>query len=230
MKGYTKIIGYDEHTPIIKAERRKDVLGYKFFCFYCNKNHYHGEGEGHRAAHCKPNENSPFLKTGYIITEGGYKERMKKNNLDKIKKEAKKRFDWENHEIQRGNPIRRYDVRIITRNLLRGEEENNKILVFGRENIALEALKYYVENIDEMIDKVEGKKLESKYKIHEIKVDIKDLDDVLSSEYVIYSLEREKMSKAELKHFVRTLPDIDVMIDMRNFLNSDESTEGGDED
>jgi len=38
----------------------------EFFCKYCNKEHRHGFGEGHRSAHCS-NQNSPYNKTGYII-------------------------------------------------------------------------------------------------------------------------------------------------------------------
>ena len=57
----------DQRIPIIRAIRRKDYpWGLQFFCPFCKKNHLHGSGEGHRAAHCTSSK-SPYLETGYIL-------------------------------------------------------------------------------------------------------------------------------------------------------------------
>jgi hypothetical protein len=60
------------HIPIIECVPRKDCNGLKFYCVFCNKWHLHGEGEGHRVAHCHKKTNqtyqkSPFDETGYIL-------------------------------------------------------------------------------------------------------------------------------------------------------------------
>ncbi len=73
----TQIIGYKDYKdevgnivkiPIVLCTHRTDNFpeGLQFYCDFCKKNHLHGEGEGHRVAHCH-NENSPFEKTGYIL-------------------------------------------------------------------------------------------------------------------------------------------------------------------
>ncbi len=36
------------------------------WCPYCAKMHHHGQGDGHRVAHCN-DPGSPFQKTGYIL-------------------------------------------------------------------------------------------------------------------------------------------------------------------
>jgi hypothetical protein len=67
----TIIIGYKEigqyKIPIIQTEWRTDFpFGVKFYCDFCKKVHTHGEGAGHRAAHCH-NQNSPYGNSGYIL-------------------------------------------------------------------------------------------------------------------------------------------------------------------
>jgi hypothetical protein len=40
------------------------------WCIHCRRWHYHGQGEGHRVAHCsKPD--SPYERTGYILQHVG---------------------------------------------------------------------------------------------------------------------------------------------------------------
>lgn len=57
----------DKDYPIVLTEDRDDgVEGQMFWCPFCKKYHYHGEGDGHRTAHCD-NPNSPWLDTGYIV-------------------------------------------------------------------------------------------------------------------------------------------------------------------
>ncbi len=67
----TIILGYekcgDEQIPIVECIPRTDWPdGLRFYCVFCNKYHLHGDGEGHRVAHCH-NGDSPFDKTGYIL-------------------------------------------------------------------------------------------------------------------------------------------------------------------
>lgn len=50
--------------PIIYVTRDKYTDFCKFWCRYCNKWHQHGQGDGHRSAHCW---DSPYSKTGYIL-------------------------------------------------------------------------------------------------------------------------------------------------------------------
>ena len=40
--------------------------GLQVWCKYCNRNHLHGFGYGHRVAHC-PDPDSPYRTTGYIL-------------------------------------------------------------------------------------------------------------------------------------------------------------------
>jgi len=61
----TKILGYNEETPIIECVSRTDCEGLKFYCDFCKREHFHGNADGHRIAHC--HKNSPFDKTGYIL-------------------------------------------------------------------------------------------------------------------------------------------------------------------
>lgn len=50
--------------PVIKAQRTQH--GFQFRCDWCETIHSHGQGEGHRAAHCeKPG--SPYKDTGYVL-------------------------------------------------------------------------------------------------------------------------------------------------------------------
>lgn len=61
------------NPPVVIASFRTDFKGgLKFWCIYCNRNHLHGRGEGHRIAHCC-NEDSPYLKSGYILKVEGFR-------------------------------------------------------------------------------------------------------------------------------------------------------------
>jgi hypothetical protein len=54
--------------PILKAEPRDDdPTMLKVWCPFCLCYHLHGRSEGHRVAHCPPELNTPFEKTGYYI-------------------------------------------------------------------------------------------------------------------------------------------------------------------
>lgn len=57
--------GMQKKIPIIHAWREGRQL--IFWCPYCRKEHYHGLGDGHRAAHCF--RESPYRETGYILEE-----------------------------------------------------------------------------------------------------------------------------------------------------------------
>lgn len=51
--------------PVLAAFERNGEGMLTAWCPYCEKWHYHGEGEGHRIAHC--DDGSPFQTTGYIL-------------------------------------------------------------------------------------------------------------------------------------------------------------------
>lgn len=54
-------------VPELEAIQREDLPeGWKVFCDYCERFHFHGKGLGHRIAHCC-SEKSPYYKTGYIL-------------------------------------------------------------------------------------------------------------------------------------------------------------------
>ena len=42
--------------------------GLKMWCCWCDTWHYHGDGYGHRVAHCY-DKNSPYNDTGYWLTD-----------------------------------------------------------------------------------------------------------------------------------------------------------------
>jgi hypothetical protein len=75
----TVILGYHEGRPIIKAVPEEGSGFLTFYCEYCKKEHLHGRGNGHRAAHCfyvrygaygkKIETHSPFLEGGYYLNE-----------------------------------------------------------------------------------------------------------------------------------------------------------------
>ena len=53
-----------------------EVMGYVdqydrvvILCYHCYSIHWHGQGFGHRSAHCS--EETPYSRTGYIIVPGG---------------------------------------------------------------------------------------------------------------------------------------------------------------
>ena len=57
----------DNKFPVIKCLPRSDFIGgMTFWCPFCNKWHNHGQGDGHRVAHCLGSD-SPYKKRGYII-------------------------------------------------------------------------------------------------------------------------------------------------------------------
>jgi hypothetical protein len=56
--------------PILPAYIR-DGHGYlSVWCRYCKKFHQHGQGDGHRVAHCL-SDASPYRTTGYILRTVG---------------------------------------------------------------------------------------------------------------------------------------------------------------
>lgn len=57
---------YKQLYPVLMAEVTGDGVQCRAFCHFCNKFHLHGNGDGHRAAHCFT-ANSPYKKTGYIL-------------------------------------------------------------------------------------------------------------------------------------------------------------------
>ena len=91
-KGKEKALGKEEglivmkkkklllkNIPVILCEERSDLPGgMTFWCPFCKHQHFHGEGEGHRSAHCS--EDSPFDKTGYIL-------KLRKNKMKFVKKD-----------------------------------------------------------------------------------------------------------------------------------------------
>lgn len=57
----------EDGCPIVYTQPRDDgVEGHMFWCGFCNKYHYHGVGEGHRAADCF-NSSSPYIERGYVL-------------------------------------------------------------------------------------------------------------------------------------------------------------------
>ena len=69
LKKLTNIISTDdEGIPFILAKYRKanNAELYVFYCDYCKKQHTHGAGDGHRAAHCS-SEHSGFTRKGYHL-------------------------------------------------------------------------------------------------------------------------------------------------------------------
>ncbi|MGO3652558.1 hypothetical protein [Vagococcus sp.] len=54
--------------PILKGRKVPNRTMWACWCPYCYMDHYHGEIDGHRQAHCI-RKGSPFMKTGYYIME-----------------------------------------------------------------------------------------------------------------------------------------------------------------
>jgi len=52
--------------PPVLFTLKIDGGGLKGWCPYCRKWHIHGDGEGHRIAHCM--KETPFKDTGYILS------------------------------------------------------------------------------------------------------------------------------------------------------------------
>ena len=51
--------------PTLLAEPVDD--GLRVWCIWCRQHHHHGDGYGHRVAHCA-NPRSPYRDTGYVLT------------------------------------------------------------------------------------------------------------------------------------------------------------------
>lgn len=65
---------------------RANAFGNKFWCPFCKRWHFHGEGDGHRVAHCGPR----IIRTKIIenLHPNGYViKRFSKTELIKIKKD-----------------------------------------------------------------------------------------------------------------------------------------------
>lgn len=52
--------------PIPLLQATEDGTTWRVWCPYCRREHIHGNGPGHRVAHCL-NPHSPFLESGYFI-------------------------------------------------------------------------------------------------------------------------------------------------------------------
>lgn len=59
----------DRSLPVLIAYERDESGNLAVWCPYCATWHLHGQGDGHRSAHCQ-NRRSPFIETGYIIKKG----------------------------------------------------------------------------------------------------------------------------------------------------------------
>ena len=72
----TVVLGYHNGIPIIKAVPEVETGFLTFYCEYCDKEHTHGYGDGHRVAHCVEHyrvganireTHSPFIRGGYYL-------------------------------------------------------------------------------------------------------------------------------------------------------------------
>lgn len=78
--------------PTIKCLPRDDFFGgMMFWCPFCEKMHLHGQGKGHRCAHCHSyhKTESPFEKSGYTL------KMFNKTELKKIKKAIEEYLEME---------------------------------------------------------------------------------------------------------------------------------------
>lgn len=56
----------DEAAPVLDAYADGD--GYlQVWCPHCHGWHFHGQGDGHRVAHCSQDSHSPYADMGYIL-------------------------------------------------------------------------------------------------------------------------------------------------------------------
>ena len=63
--------------PRLPAYPRTDgVPGLRVWCCWCDRWHVHGDGYGHRVAHCH-NDTSPYADTGYVLTDPAAIERAR---------------------------------------------------------------------------------------------------------------------------------------------------------
>lgn len=84
----TPIIGYhNEEFPIIAAYWEDGQL--TFWCSYCQRNHLHGWGDGHRVAHC--DEDNPLKENGYILKTMSKEEVFEIFPENKTKEKKKKK-------------------------------------------------------------------------------------------------------------------------------------------
>ena len=70
----------DAHNPTLPAYADTDGM-LRVWCRYCVDWHYHGEGSGHRTAHCR-NDASPYKENGYTLHPVGKWEGPKKTPKD----------------------------------------------------------------------------------------------------------------------------------------------------
>lgn len=57
----------DGTAPFVAAWTRTDQPdALRMWCHHCRRWHHHGQGEGHRIAHCH-DEASPYSETGYVL-------------------------------------------------------------------------------------------------------------------------------------------------------------------
>lgn len=57
------------NSPIVDAYADRDGM-LRIWCDHCHGWHFHGQGEGHRVAHCI-DDDSPYRKTGYVLKPVG---------------------------------------------------------------------------------------------------------------------------------------------------------------
>jgi hypothetical protein len=63
-----------EGAPVLAALLVRDKNGREelaVWCRYCENVHWHGNTEGHRAAHCFREADSPYVRTGYVLKRVG---------------------------------------------------------------------------------------------------------------------------------------------------------------
>lgn len=59
----TFIVGYEREFPVVVTFNTEGIRQ-MFYCDKCKKLHFHGEGDGHRSAHCFVDDG---YKKGYIL-------------------------------------------------------------------------------------------------------------------------------------------------------------------
>ena len=79
-------------TSIPTLDAYSTKTDYKVWCRYCQKWHIHGQGDGHRMAHCYL-RTSPYMETGYFIKlAGAWQDRPSKAFLPKVDLEERLHF------------------------------------------------------------------------------------------------------------------------------------------
>lgn len=64
---FPDILPDGRRIPSLLAVRDSDTT-VRVFCRYCSRWHVHGDGGGHRVAHCQADD-SPYRDTGYFLVE-----------------------------------------------------------------------------------------------------------------------------------------------------------------